>query len=270
MQNTLTKPVSEDDRQNYERDGIICVRQAFDQQWVDYLRDLVEQNIASPSDMTKDINEKDSSGFFFYDTFVSQHLVGYQKFIYESPAAQLVADVIGSSRLNMIFDQVLAKEPSTSSRTTWHHDIPYWPVSGDKIATLWIALDPVTRDTGAVEYIKGSHRWGKRFKAVSFNPDEQYEENLPEVPDIDSHRDQYEFACFDMQPGDCTIHHGLTVHGAPGNSSSSIRRRAYIVRYGGDDARYFPRPNLQKMKRDPGIAAGDRLDCDLFPLVKGA
>lgn len=270
MQSQLSIPVSNDDRLRYERDGIVCIRQAFDSEWVGYLQDLVDENIASPSEMTKNINEENSTGFFFYDTFVSHHLPGYQKFVFESPASQLVADVIGSSRLNMIFDQVLAKEPSTSSRTTWHHDIPYWPVSGDKIATLWIALDPVSRETGAVEYIKGSHRWGQRFKAVSFNPNEQYEEDLPEVPDIDASRDQYEFACFDMQPGDCTIHHGLTVHGAPGNTSSTVRRRAYIVRYGGDDARYNPRPNLQKMKRDPGIAAGDRLDCDLFPVVKSA
>jgi len=73
-----------------------------------------------------------------------------------------------------------------------------------------------------------------------------------------------------MQPGDCTVHHGLTVHGAPGNSSSSQRRRAYILRYAGDDVIYNPRPNLQRMKRDPGIKAGEPLDCELFPVVKAA
>lgn len=270
MQTHLTRPVSDNEKQRYQQDGIVCLREAFDSQWIEFLRDLIEQNIASPSEMSKNVNEKGSTGFFFYDTFVSQHLTDYQKFVFESPAAQLVADVIGSKKINLLFDQVLAKEPSTSSRTTWHHDIPYWPVSGDKVASLWIALDPVTRRTGAVEYIKGSHRWGKRFQAVSFNPEEQYDEDLPAVPDIDAQRDQYDFACFDMQPGDCTIHHGLTVHGAPGNSSSSVRRRAYILRFTGDDARYNPRPNLQKMKRDPGIKAGDVLDCDLFPVVKSA
>jgi ectoine hydroxylase-related dioxygenase (phytanoyl-CoA dioxygenase family) len=71
-----------------------------------------------------------------------------------------------------------------------------------------------------------------------------------------------------MVPGDCTIHHGLTVHGAPGNSSSRVRRRAYITRWAGEDVTYNPRPNLQRMLRDPGIEAGQRLDCDLFPVVR--
>jgi len=268
MNKLLPRPITDEEKTRYSEDGIVCLRGLFDDEWIDYLRALVDENIRNPSEMTKDINEKDSTGFFFYDTFVSQHLAGYQKFVFDSPAAQAVADVIGSEKLNLIFDQVLAKEPATSSRTTWHHDIPYWPVSGDKVATLWIALDHVNRDTGAVEYIKGSHRWGQRFKAVSFNPDESYEEDLPSVPDIDATRDQYEFACYDMQPGDCTVHHGLTVHGAPGNSSSSQRRRAYILRYAGDGVSYNPRPNLQKMKRDPGIEAGAPLDCELFPVVK--
>jgi len=71
-----------------------------------------------------------------------------------------------------------------------------------------------------------------------------------------------------MAPGDCTIHHGLTVHGAPGNSSSRARRRAYITRWAGEDVTYNPRPNLQRMLRDPDIEAGQRLDCDLFPVVR--
>ncbi len=72
-----------------------------------------------------------------------------------------------------------------------------------------------------------------------------------------------------MEPGDCsTLHHGLTVHGAPGNSSLSQKRRAYIIRWAGEDATYNPRPNLQPMLHDPDIAAGDPLDCSLFATVR--
>lgn len=63
--------------------------------------------------------------------------------------------------------------------TVQHHDITYWSVAGEQIVTLWLALDNVTDETGAVEYVKGSHRWGEHFRAVSFNPEEQYEDDLP-------------------------------------------------------------------------------------------
>jgi hypothetical protein len=49
-----------------------------------------------------------------------------------------------------------------------------------------------------------------------------------------------------------------------------MKRRAYIVRWMGEDVRYNPRPNLQPMLRDPGIAPGAPLDCELFPVVRGA
>ena len=102
---------------------------------------------------------------------------------------------------------------------------------------------------------------------ASFGGGNQYTEQIPEVPDIDAMRNELEFIQFELEPGDCTVHHGLTVHGSPGNQSPVTRRRAHTSRWTGDDVTYNPRPNLQRMLRDPGIAPGARLDSDLFPLV---
>lgn len=63
-------------------------------------------------------------------------------------------------------------------------------------------------------------------------------------------------------------HDALALHGAPGNATADRQRRAYITRWTGDDARYHPRPNIQPMLRDPGIAAGGPLDRSLFPVVR--
>ncbi len=251
----------------YQRDGIVCVRQAFDAAWIEELRDLVAQDMAKPSGMVKDINAKGASGFFFGDTFVCHHVEGFKRAVFDGPGAALAGQAMGASKVNLLFDQILVKEPNTSTPTLWHHDAPYWPVAGDRVCTLWLALDPVTRDSGAVEYVKGSHRWGRRFKAVSFDPNQQYEEELPPVPDIDGNRADYDIVYFDLAPGDITLHHGLTLHGAPPNGRADQRRRAYIQRFTGDDVTYNPRPNLQKMLRDPGVAPGAPLDCDLFPVV---
>jgi ectoine hydroxylase-related dioxygenase (phytanoyl-CoA dioxygenase family) len=68
-----------------------------------------------------------------------------------------------------------------------------------------------------------------------------------------------------MEPGDCTVHHAFTLHGAPGNASNDQRRRAYVQRWVGYNLTYNPRPNLQRMLRDPGIPIGAPLDSDLFP-----
>jgi len=147
---------------------------------------------------------------------------------------------------------------------------PYWPVAGDQIAMLWIALDPVTNESGAVEYVCGSHLWGQRFKAVSFKDQDLYKEDLPPVPDIAGNRSKYKFVQYELEPGDCTLHHGLTVYGAPGNLTSTQRRRAYVIRWAGEDVTYNPRPNLQPMLHDPGLEIGAPLDSSLFAVVRGA
>ena len=253
----------------YARDGVVCIRNAFDADTIALLRDMAEENTRNPSPMAVDAS-REGTGRFFGDTFVWAHHPPLKDFVHNSAAADMAGAVLQSNKVNVIFDQFLIKDPGTSTRTLWHHDQTYWPVAGHQVATMWIALDPVTNTTGAVEYIKGSHLWGQRFKAVSFKDQDLYKEDLPDVPDIDATRDQYDFVQYEMQPGDLTIHHGLTLHGALGNTSLTQKRRAYIIRWAGDDATYYPRPNLQPMLRDPGLNPGDPLDCDLFPVVRRA
>lgn len=267
MSPSLPRAITDAELRAYREDGVVCLRGMFDADWVERLRAAVDADKAAPSPMAKNINEEGGTGDFTSDTFVWRHVEGFRQAVFSSPGAALAGAVMGAAKVNLIFDQILVKEPGTSTRTLWHHDGTYWPVAGDQISTLWVALDHVGTDTGAVEYVKGSHRWGKRFLAVSFNPNQKYEEDLPPVPDIDAERDRYDFAQFDMAPGDCTLHHALTVHGAPGNTSTSQRRRAYVQRWAGDDVVYNPRPNLQRMLEDPGVAPGAPLDSDLFPVV---
>jgi ectoine hydroxylase-related dioxygenase (phytanoyl-CoA dioxygenase family) len=261
------RAITQDKINTFNVDGVVCLRQFFDTNTVELLREIAEENILNPSPMAIDASQG-GTGRFFGDTFVWAHHPQLKEFIWHSPAANMAKEILQSNKINVIFDQFLIKDPGTSTPTLWHHDQTYWPVAGSQVATMWIALDPVTNATGAVEYIKGSHKWGKRFKAVSFKDKDMYKEDLPEVPDIAANRDKYEFIQYEMEAGDCTIHHGLALHGAPGNSSQTQKRRAYIIRWAGDDVTYDPRPNLQPMLRDPGINVGDPLDCELFPVVR--
>lgn len=261
------RAITQDEINTFNVDGVVCLRQFFDTNTVELLREIAEENILNPSPMAIDASQG-GTGRFFGDTFVWAHHPQLKQFVWRSPAADMAKEILQSNKINVIFDQFLIKDPGTSTPTLWHHDQTYWPVAGSQVATMWIALDPVTNATGAVEYIKGSHKWGKRFKAVSFKDKDMYKENLPEVPDIAANRDKYEFIQYEMEAGDCTIHHGLALHGAPGNSSQTQKRRAYIIRWAGDDVTYDPRPNLQPMLRDPGINVGDPLDCELFPALR--
>ncbi len=87
------------------------------------------------------------------------------------------------------------------------------------------------------------------------------------LPNLDAMRDELDIVRFDLEPGDCTVYHGLKLHGAPGNAHAERRRRAYVTRWGGDGVTYDPRDGTQPMLHDPGINSGDELDCELWPVV---
>lgn len=267
MKNPLHREITRDEIETFQKNGVICLRNFFDTDWVRRIQDLVEEDIAHPSGMVKSIDAEDSTGFFFGDTFVSHHLDGFRDVVFNSPAPLIAASLMKADKVNLLFDQILVKEPDTSTPTAWHQDYTYWPIAGEQVSTLWLALDPVTYESGAVEYVRGSHRWNQKFLAISFDPSQTYEEELPEVPDIENNRSDYDIVSFELEPGDCTIHHGLLLHGAQPNRLKNIRRRAYIQRWAGHDVTYNPRPNLQKMLRDPMIPAGGPLDSELFPVV---
>lgn len=259
------RDITDDEIRAYEDDGVVHLKGLIAPEWVEMLRERADHVLANPGKLSHELAHED--GRFFSDTFLWHQHDGFRDFIYESPAAAIVGQVMQSAKINIVFDQFLIKEPETDEPTVWHHDLTYWPIKGRQVSTLWLALDPVTEESGSMEFVKGSHKWGRRFRPVAFVDPEKYKTDEPPVPDIDAMRDELEFTRFDYEPGDCTVHQGLLVHAAGGNTRKDRRRRAYVTRWAGDDVVYDPRPKIQQMLWEPGMAAGAALDSDLWPRV---
>ncbi|NKB57696.1 MAG: hypothetical protein GKS00_15320 [Alphaproteobacteria bacterium] len=265
-----TKPIraiTEDEIRRFEEDGVVHLKGFFDTGWVEMMRERVEYVANNPGKLHHELSKPGDEGRFFSETFLWHQNDGFREFIYGSPAAAIVGQIMRSAKINIVFDQFLIKEPNTDEPTVWHHDLTYWPIRGDQVCTLWLALDEVTEETGSMEFVVGSHKWGKRFHPVAFVDPEKYKTGEPAVPDIDAMRDELEFTRFDYEIGDCTVHHGLLVHAAGGNQSRDRRRRAYVTRWAGSDVVYDPRPNIQDMLWEPDMAPGAPLDSELWPAV---
>jgi len=247
----------------YRRDGAVCVRAMFDRDWIRRLRAATDAHLARPGPLAQDFDD----GRFFGDKYMWTTNAAFRTFVFDSPAAGIAAAVMESAKVNFFFDHLLVKEPGGARATPWHQDQPYWQVDGWQVCSLWLPLDPVTRDSGAAEYVCGSHLWGKWYEPQSFGVRRDYRAGGEAMPDIDTMRDRYEILSWDTEPGDVVIHHGRVVHGAHANVTRDRRRRALATRWTGDDARFAPRPKAPPIIRDPGIAAGAPMDCDLFPVV---
>lgn len=266
----LVRDITSEEIDTYERDGIVCLRGIFDMRYVDRLRKAADQSLNRPGDMAIELAEQlKTEGRFFHETFVWLHNDICKDFVFNSPAAMIAAKIMNSKKINIFFDQWLIKEPGTATPTPWHHDMPYWPIKGSQISTLWLALDPVMGESGAVEYIKGSHKWGQTYKPATFDGSHDYGNDLPDVPDIEAERDKYDIISFELEPGDCTVHQGLLVHGAKGNTTTGTRRRAYVTRWAGDDVVYDLRDGIQEMPSMPNLPNGGPIDSELWPRIVG-
>jgi ectoine hydroxylase-related dioxygenase (phytanoyl-CoA dioxygenase family) len=255
----------------YREDGAICLRGVFAPAWIEALGAAIDADMASPGPMVRINTPQGAPGLFFVDFNLWQRHEACRRFVFDSPAAAIAAELMASERVTYYHDHLLVKEPGTQERTPWHHDQPYYPIDGEQIVSLWLPLDPVPREV-CVEYVRGSHRWGRWFRPRFFRQggvDLTVEEpRFEDTPDIDAERDRYEFLSWDMEPGDVIAFHALTLHGAPGNLATTRRRRAWATRWCGEDCRYAQRVGqVSPPLTGHGLSPGDRLDCTLFPRV---
>jgi ectoine hydroxylase-related dioxygenase (phytanoyl-CoA dioxygenase family) len=266
--------VSEELVDQFERDGAVCIREAVDAEVAASVLANIDTLIADENDRWTTIR---SGGFS------DRHLWPTMPWMYEFCANTRLPAIVGSllhsSEMRLFFDHIFVRDAGTQQDTPWHQDRPYWPFSGKQIASVWVALTACDKSSGAVQFVRGSHDWGKVFRPMSFVKEGGVSEFLlehpecEEIPDIDAAADEYEILCWDMQPGDAIVFSAEIVHGAKENMDASRRRAALSIRYIGDDARWEPKKGTDPIVNQDsvGISPGEPPHDDKrFPLVWSA
>ncbi|MGB0630715.1 MAG: phytanoyl-CoA dioxygenase family protein [Alphaproteobacteria bacterium] len=261
--------VAEAQIEAFERDGVVLIEQAFDSTWLDRLEIAVDAVMNDPSPLSREYI-KSGDGCFFTDHHMSRRNEIFRAFMLDSPSSEIAATLLRSDKLNLVDEHLLVKEPGTDAPTYWHHDLPYFEVSWQDFASFWIPLDPVTSETGAMKFAKGSHTWGKVYKPVMIGNGQEAEgaaEFDGPVPDIDADPIRYNVELFEMNRGDALFFHAATLHAAEPNRSPGTRRRALSLRYGGSRATWEPRDYVPSRPETPDLVPGGPLDGDDYPVI---
>lgn len=265
---------------DYERDGAAVIRGAIGSDWIGRMQDAVDRVIAEPGSAAVEYTPSGKSGRFIGDFFVWMRDADFAALAIDSPLPMLAAQIMGASEVRLFYDQLLVKEPQTGERTPWHQDLPYWPLRGGDILSMWVALDTVTQATGAVRYAAGSHRSGALYAPTAFGKDSGFgalyaRMGLPAFPEDTVVERDYEMLSWDVDPGDVIIHHPLVFHSAGGNASTDTRRRAVSIRYMGNDALFDCRPGtfveketIQAILKEPIVVRDGQYPSGAnFPIV---
>ncbi len=266
----VSEAVSEAVIDQFERDGAVCLRGVFDQDWLDKLAVGVEKNFADPGpDHTVYTPEGKPGGF--YDDYCNWRRIDeYQDFVLHSNAAEIAAKLTRSKSARIYHEHVLVKEPGTQEITPWHHDLPYYGVEGNQLCSIWLPLDNVPQ-SACPEFVAGSHASGKLYYPRLFVSHQNYAENkqgFETLPDIESQRDELDILSWDLKLGDCIVFHMCTIHGAPTTAGLKTRRRGFSTRWIGDDARFAVRPwKTSPPYPEVHLQPGDTMEHDTFPKI---
>lgn len=257
--------VTQEQIAEFARDGAVLIKGLFADH-VDTLRKGVERNMAEPGPYAAENLLPGEGGRFFDDYCNWTRIPEFEQVIRHSDAARVAGELMRSDSVQIFHDHVLVKEPGTSKPTPWHQDGPYYFVEGEQTISFWSPLDPVTDAT--LRLVAGSHKWPKPVLPTRWLKEDAFFPNegayIP-VPDPDA--EGLTVLEWTMDPGDAVAFDYRTLHGARGNTSTS-RRRAFSVRFLGDDARYVERPG-RTSPPFPGhdMVPGQRLREDWFPVV---
>ena len=219
----------------FQNNGVVLLKKIIDQKWIDELRKGVEHNFQNPSKY-KCVYEEVNNQEIFYDDYCNwQRIKEYKNFIFNSDIAKIAGSLMQSNKVNLFHEHVLIKEKGSKKRTPWHQDQGYYCVQGRDNVSIWIPLDKIDINS-SMEFIIGSHKWDKIFLPTKFkgNDYEHKDKEFEKIPDIENNR-----------------------------------RRAFSVRFTGDDARYIKRkgemsPPFPEVK----LNNNDILDSKIFPVLR--
>ena len=137
----------------------------------------------------------------------------------------------------LLQDNVIWKPPKAKS-LGFHQDNAYldWFEPGELI-TCWLALDATNEESGTLEFVKGSHRWGEFDMARQFHAPKHYRQEMYEVAKTMGETPNIVYVV--VPKGGGSFHHGWIYHGS-GPNRGSTPRRVLVMHCCSSEAQYSP------------------------------
>lgn len=210
--------------QDYERDGVVLIRQFLTAERVAEMRREIDRYIredlaAKPADA----RTLEADGTTVRNLWrLEQHNETLRQFAEQPAMREFIRPLVHGEPV-LIAVETFNKPARIGSAVPYHQDNAYFCQTPPDVLTVWIALEAVTRANGPVFFVKGSQTPGvlpTKPSGVRGNSI-----GLAEPPDVPL-AEQF---CALLAPGDATIHHCNTIHHSAPNQSDHSRLGLLLV-----------------------------------------
>lgn len=260
--------------ESFRRDGVVHLPAMFDLEWLQLLARGIEADMSSPGPRFEARADEGGDASYFESFWMWSEIPEFRQFVFESPAAQIAAELLDAKRVNLVMDNWFRREAGARSRPPWHHDIAYFDFDGS-MCVLWLPLEATPKADG-ISFVRGSHLWGRLFQRVFFRDHSTRGEpgmvnglRYEAPPDIDANPDDYDLVGFDCAPGDCILFDMRTLHGALADSVPAHTAQRFTLRMSAEDGRICYRGDWARNERAifeaKGYRDGDAIGGDFFP-----
>lgn len=257
----------------YRTHGVVHLPGVFGPRWLDLAERGIARNMARPGPFFRDQTPPGDGARYVFDYWTWPDIDEFRALILDGPAAAVAARLMGAQTVRLLMDNWFMNEAGATGRAPWHQDEPYFDFEGTMCNVLMFLDDTPTVE--GLQFVRGSHRWGKVFKAIHFRDRVPFEGQAAissDPPDIDADPDAYDVVTFDVARGDALVFDLRTLHrGAAYGRSATAARRRFSLRFGVDGTLFRPRgpwtaetsDHLSQLGQNPG----EPLDNPLCPAI---
>ncbi|UCG72045.1 MAG: phytanoyl-CoA dioxygenase family protein [Chromatiales bacterium] len=271
------RKLTEAEIQAYRDEGVVLVPAFADQATVAVLRAAAERRAAAPSDHADELS---NVGRLLSDQFLYNDIDEFREFVFQTAVAENAGRAMGVDRVRLYFDHLFVCAPQTPTDYYWHQDVPYWPVTGDPICSIWLSLTDCTPESSALQFVRGQEHQDQLYAQTPFGDEDPARHqgfaaaDRPPPPDFHAEPERYEILSWDYKAGDAVLFNARIMHSSGGNSSKDVNRVAYSTRWIGDDVRFAVKPGWQDPllfpDSDERTRDGDPLVSRKFPVAWSA
>ncbi len=211
------KPLSEEQIARFHRDGYLFVEQFLDAEETRLLRDACRADAVMQQHA---MDVRDAAGRRTNLT------------LWNHPGDDIYGMIARCERMVNSVEQLLedevyhyhsklsAKQPKVGGAWEWHQDYGYWYKNGclfPDMLSVFIAVDPCTRENGCMQVLRGSHKLGRIEHGFAG------EQTGADLERVEQAKKRLELVYCEMAPGTALFFHGNTLHTSDANLSEHPR-----------------------------------------------
>jgi ectoine hydroxylase len=211
------RSISEEQVREYHDQGYVLARSFFDREQIDLLQRAAKEDRALDE---HSFSRADGEGGQVRLSLWNHPGDTIYGMFARSESVVASAEKILDGEVYHYHSKMIMKDPKVGGAWTWHQDYGYWYQNGvlfPLLTSVFIALDPATKENGCMQVIPYSHNVGRLDHVLT---GEQAGADMERVTEI---LKRLPLVHVEMEPGDALFFHANLLHRSDQNRSENPR-----------------------------------------------